>query len=132
MQSQLKTYQDNIADVRGVLASVQSGLDNSLKATKLAKRVVDLLERIDKDADKLEKIAGGLEAAIKLVGKIPIAPLKTVADLLVPLIDSIQDRAEEVRNATGEIKSKFTPVKNNLNLLENVLEAQIEICRRSD
>jgi Ca2+-binding RTX toxin-like protein len=123
MTTQIHAYQRNLEGARSAAAAAREGLDASLKVLKLAGYVVSVLKKIDTDADRLEKVAAGLETVLKLVSK--IGPLRGLARPLEDLIGSVEERMREVEASAEKLDSKFKPLGEAITAQQALLSVQI-------
>jgi len=70
LPSQVLTYQSNLNQVSGALASTRIAVAGAVRVLETTESALKALKKIDTDADALGKIAEGLELALKLVSKL--------------------------------------------------------------
>ncbi|GGF77992.1 Ca2+-binding protein, RTX toxin-related [Mameliella alba] len=120
MPGQVSQLDDNVQDTRLAAQTALDAVNGAIDALTLVKDVFEVLEDIDEDAEKLESIAKGLKNALALISKVG-PPLSSVTPFLKRVIESVEERANDVANGI-DVESKFGDFKNNVEALINGLE----------
>ncbi len=120
--SPLSDYQTILTDVRDLAVETKDKIEVADNVLKFADVVVTVLEKIDEDAGRLQQVASGLKIVLKLVSQ--IGPLKPLAGPLQTLIGQVEHRAEDVKNASGEVHSKFSDIGHLIQATEVSLNLQ--------
>ena len=121
--SDITDYEGYLSSVLTTAETAESGLEvvhTTLDAVELTLKV---LKNVDTDAGRLDTVAEGLRAVMKIVTK--IGPLKSLANPLDDLLKAVEDRATEVRNSSHDLESKFAPLEDTVSAQAAILSATV-------
>ena len=107
LDASLATTQANIGEVKGIVTSVKSSLED-------VRYIVSLPERIESDANILEDQLHGIGALVELFSKIPA--LKTSATALAKVFDVLGDTVEQVEAKAHAVQERIdaSPLVENI------------------
>ena len=123
MASELQTYQGHLDDARDAVQTVYNALKIANTTLTVVSGVVGALKQIDTNADRLEKVANGLQTVMKLVGK--IGPLKGLTKPLGELLQAVENRAKEVEASAEKLDSKFKPLADAITVQKAIINLQL-------
>ena len=123
MASELKIYQGHLESARSTVLTVYNALKVVDTTLSVVSGALFVLKQIDTNADRLEKVATGLQTVLKLVGK--IGPLKGLTKPLGELLEAVENRAREVEASAEKLDSKFKPLSDAISIQKAIIGLQL-------